>query len=358
MPHLQFIFHIFVGCNNYGVCHRSPQCGFSADFLLFIIAMTVRRTRRSKKAKEHRIELILAVVVTLGWVAFFSLRGGTGDKTALAADSLRADTIEAIAQTARPAEASTAVKMPKKEALPAIPDSLLNTSAFDHLEEPVTPDGVSETIRRRYAYTVSYNHTRRNPNWVAWKLTADHASGSINRKNYDFEDDPDMPSPKATKKDYYRSGYDRGHLCPAADNKWSGKAMAECFLMTNMCPQDNSLNSGLWNTIEKQCRDWALEYGTIYIACGPIYLNNDNQRKIGHNKVVVPDAFFKVILCLEGKPKAIGFVCRNHSQKGRKKTEFVNTVDDVERITGYDFFSQLPDSLENAIESRCSYIEW
>lgn len=228
---------------------------------------------------------------------------------------------------------------------------------IDKLEIPVSPKGLSETIKQRTAYTLSYNHDMRNPNWVAWVLTSDHTTGSAKRADYDFEDDKDMPAPVGTKADYYNKGYDRGHMCPAGDCHWSAQAMTDCFLMTNMCPQNNSLNRGVWNTIEQQCRTWARKYGKVYIVCGPIYLNKEH-RKLGSNKVVVPDAFFKVVLCMEGTPKAIGFVCRNQSQKGKKKTEFVNTIDDVERITGYDFFSALPDDVENTVESKCDINEW
>lgn len=228
---------------------------------------------------------------------------------------------------------------------------------IDNLEIPISPKGLSETIKQRTAYTLSYNHDMRNPNWVAWVLTSSHTSGFSKRTDYDFEDDEDMPSPVGTKADYYNKGYDRGHMCPAGDCHWSAQAMTDCFLMTNMCPQNNSLNRGVWNTIEQQCRSWAKKYGKVYIVCGPIYLNKEH-RKLGKNKVVVPDAFFKVVLCMEGSPKAIGFVCRNQNQKGKKKTEFVNTIDDVERITGYDFFSALPDDVENAIESKCDINEW
>lgn len=101
----------------------------------------------------------------------------------------------------------------------------------------------SGTIKRRFAYTVSYNHGTRQPNWVAWTLTRAHASGKLKRG--DFEDDMDMPSPKGTKADYFNTGFDRGHMCPAGDNKWSQQAMDECFLMTNMCPQNHSLNAGV-----------------------------------------------------------------------------------------------------------------
>ena len=213
----------------------------------------------------------------------------------------------------------------------------------------------SGTIRRRFSYTVSYNHNTRQPNWVAWTLTRAHASGKLKRG--DFEDDMDMPSPKGTKADYFNTGFDRGHMCPAGDNKWNQKAMDECFLMTNMCPQTHALNAGVWNSIEQQCRTWAKKYGKVYIVCGPIFLNKQH-RKLGKNKVVVPDAFFKVILRTGKNPQAIGFICRNQSAKGLQKKDFVNSVDEVERITGYDFFSKLPDNVEKKIEAKADLSNW
>ena len=133
--------------------------------------------------------------------------------------------------------------------------------------------------------------------------------------------------------------------------------MEQSFLMTNICPQVPALNSGLWNTIEKQCRAWAQLYGEVYIVCGPIYFNQ-KHKTIGKNKIQVPEAFFKVVLRLKDEPKAIGFICRNASAKGRKKTDYVNSVDEVERITGMDFFSQLPDDIEQQIEGQADIKDW
>ena len=227
---------------------------------------------------------------------------------------------------------------------------------IDVLEIPVYTKGtLSETVKKRYSYTVSYNHQTKNPNWVAWTITANHASGKVHRM--DFQDDEDMPDPKGYLSDYYNSGYDRGHMCPAGDNKWSEKAMEDCFLITNMCPQNGGLNRGVWNSIEQQCRGWAKAYGKVYVVCGPIYLNQQHH-KIGKNKVVVPEAFFKVVLRMGKSPAAIGFICRNQSQKGKKKTDFVNSIDEVERIMGYDFFSKLPDDIENEVEAHANISEW
>ena len=223
--------------------------------------------------------------------------------------------------------------------------------SIEGIEVPAPLKKTPEIVLKRTGYTVSYNSDRRVPNWVAWHLTEAHLTGNTKRAESKFHEDLDVPEPRAVDFDYVRSGYDRGHMCPAGDNKWSQQAMDECFLMTNMCPQNHSLNAGVWNTIEQQCRNWAKQYGKVYIVCGPIFLNKEH-RKLGKNKVVVPDAFFKVVLHTGKNPQAIGFICRNQSQKGRKKTEFVNSVDEVERITGYDFFPQLPDDVEKRVEAK------
>ncbi len=215
---------------------------------------------------------------------------------------------------------------------------------------------ISELILQRTGYIVSYNEEYKIPNWVAWKLTADHTSGPYKREGIKFHEDMDVPSPRVTTYDYNRSGYDRGHMCPSGDNKWSRTAQEESFLMTNMCPQNHNLNTGDWNEMEQQCRKWAKKYGSVYIVCGPILIGK-NHKKIGKNKVVVPEAFFKVVLCMEGTPKAIGFIYRN-TEGDRPKDAYVNSVDQVERITGYDFFYQLDDKIENKVEKEQNLADW
>ena len=126
--------------------------------------------------------------------------------------------------------------------------------------------------------------------------------------------------------------------------------------MSNMCPQVHGLNSGDWNEIEGQCRAWAKKYGDVYIVSGPILIGK-NHKRIGKAKVTVPEAFFKVVLCLVGRPKAIGFVYRN-IEGNRPKKSYVNSVDQIERITKIDFFASLPDKLENQIEQEANLEDW
>lgn len=228
--------------------------------------------------------------------------------------------------------------------------------ADDKLVMQTSPKGTPEQILKRTGYVASYNKTTLLPNWVAWHLTAERTEGSAKRSGVDFAEDTEVPEPRATDWDYYNSGYDRGHMCPAADNKWSKKAMEESFLFTNMCPQNGNLNRGDWNEMEMACRKWAKKYGDLYIVCGPI-LYKGKHKTIGKNKVVVPEAFFKVVLRTGDNPQAIGFIYKNTSGN-RSKDSYVNTVDEVERITGIDFFPSLPDNVEKNVEATADIANW
>ena len=225
-----------------------------------------------------------------------------------------------------------------------------------------------EQILKRKGYTVSYNSETKNPNWVAWHLTKSHTYGSFQRREEVFSEDVSVKAPRATNNDYFNSRYDRGHMCPAGDNKWDKEAMTQSFLFTNICPQNHGLNKYEWNDLEIQCRDWAREYGAVDIVCGPLYSSKGGrykvgsshepqQKTIGRNKVWVPDAFFKVVLCRQGRPKAIGFVYRNEGVK-QLKTEAVRTVDEIEALTGIDFFPALDDDMENRIEASANLSDW
>jgi len=215
-----------------------------------------------------------------------------------------------------------------------------------------------EQILERMGYTTSYNNKSKTPNWVAWHLTKAHTYGDNQRKNEVFFEDVSIDSEqRATDNDFYNSRYDRGHMCPAGDNKWDGLAMRESFLFTNICPQNHGLNKYEWNDLEIQCRDWAREYGAVDIVCGPIFSTTGDQKTIGRNKVWVPEAFFKVILCRQGKPKAIGFIYRNEGVK-QTREEALRSVDEIESLTGIDFFPALDDSVERRIEAESNLSEW
>lgn len=205
-------------------------------------------------------------------------------------------------------------------------------------------------IIRHVGYTISYDADFKTPQWVAWELTAQEAQGEVPRAEK-FVPDPEVRGAKAYTTDYAHSGYDRGHMAPAADMKWSEQAMAESFYLSNVCPQNRNLNRGDWKELEELARDWAVRYGAVSIAAGPIY-QSESPKRIGANKVAVPDAFFKVLLVGYPKaPKAYGFIFPNKAGS-RPLTDYQLTVDEVEARTGMDFFSALPDGVEQRIEAE------
>lgn len=228
------------------------------------------------------------------------------------------------------------------------------------LEIPAPLKGKKELILKRKNYTLSFDKETNLPNWVAWRLDKKKLAERVSRKGYGFRPDPNLNAKQAVvTQDYAKSGYDRGHMCPAGDSRWSGEAMKESFYMTNICPQHPNLNSGDWHELEQACRKWA-EKGPIYIVCGPILYKKSKPGYIGkEHKIRVPEAFFKVILAgvEKGKPKAIGFIYKN-SAGNRPLDAYVNSVDQVERITGIDFFPALPDNVENAVEREYNIKDW
>ncbi len=222
------------------------------------------------------------------------------------------------------------------------------------MQQPVKMRNAQGLLLQRKAYTTNYNFQAKIPNWVAWRLTADHVDGSVSRKHFAFHEDMDVKIPRATLNDYFNTGFDRGHMCPAGDNRWDRQAMEETFLLTNICPQVHALNNEGWNDLEMACRRWAKKYGEVYIVCGPI-LEGTRHRTIGKNKIVVPKKFFKVIYMMRGTPMAIGFIYQNSSKNSRKMFSNATNVDEIERITGMDFFPMIPDAVENRIEADRGY---
>lgn len=228
--------------------------------------------------------------------------------------------------------------------------------SVQNLEIPAKLKDRSEKILKRSNYTVSYNRNWNLPNWVAWELNKDETRGKNNR-NEEFTSDPDLPKDNQVESwDYSGSGYDRGHMCPAGDNHFDAKAMNESFYMSNICPQDHELNKGKWNDLEIACRRWANRYGELYIVCGPI-IDKRNGKRIGkEHEVIVPEKFFKVVLITSTKPvRAIGYIFENNSSERPYK---VHTVDEIEKITGMDFFPNLPDNIEDMVESRYETSDW
>lgn len=213
----------------------------------------------------------------------------------------------------------------------------------------------SEEVVRHRGYTLSYNSHHKQANWVAYTLTEAKRTGGKERGNQ-FRPDPKVSHGSASNDDYRKSGYDRGHLAPAADQGYSDETMRESFYLSNMSPQEPGFNRGIWKTLETRVRDWSVLDSVLFIASAGILV--DGLNVIGQNKVSVPESFYKVILAYrKGNPTAIGFLMPNE-----KSTEDVSrymvTVDSVEQVTGIDFFCKLPDKMERQAESAIDTAFW
>ncbi|PIB35173.1 hypothetical protein BFP72_07070 [Reichenbachiella sp. 5M10] len=216
-------------------------------------------------------------------------------------------------------------------------------------------DQGDQIIEHEY-YTLKYNEKTEQADWVAYSLTADHLKNAKFKRKDDFRADPAVQSKSAHPNDYKGSGYDRGHLAPAADFTWDEQALSETFFMSNMSPQAPGFNRGIWKKLEEKVRDWAMDNNQVFVVTGPIYTHYN--QKIGSNKVVIPQGYYKVILELDGdEVKAIAFALSNE-KSNMELYEFAKSVDELERETGMDFFPAMPDDLENKIESYYNYSDW
>ena len=230
-----------------------------------------------------------------------------------------------------------------------------NSPSYPDLDMVKTDDSLPSQVKRYEGFRLSFNRQNHTPNWVAWELLAAELVDNVSRSNNFWQDDDIAGWPRHS--DYTRSGYDRGHMIPAADQKRSLRAMEDCFVMANMCPQTGSLNSGAWTTLEEKCRAWAKRDSAIVIVAGPIYMPSDTQC-IGEAQVRVPSAFFKTIIApYAASPRGIAFIYPNMPSPGDMKN-YVVTIDYVEEITGFDLYYNLPDEIEREIERTSSFNDW
>lgn len=202
-------------------------------------------------------------------------------------------------------------------------------------------------------YSLSYSEKHEQAEWVYYKLTPSLVNGSQNRTD-DFRPDPKISSGSASLADYIKSGYDRGHLCPAGDMKVSHTAMSETFYMSNMSPQEPSFNRGIWKKLEATVRNWAITEESIHVVTAGILSSNTGH--IGPNKVSVPNYYYKVVYAPAAQ-KMIAFILPN-KKSSQALQSFVVPVDEVESRTGIDFFPQLDDSLENKLEAQSYASQW
>ncbi|MBA7680632.1 hypothetical protein ES703_88953 [subsurface metagenome] len=233
--------------------------------------------------------------------------------------------------------------------------NVLCGSQNDHLKYG-TPSR-NGTILEREGYVLLHDSLKKVPLWVSYHLTRQHLQGTQERVDR-FKPDPDLPKgERAELSDYKGSGYDRGHMAPAGDMKRSLNVMLESFYLSNMCPQEAGLNRYKWRILEEKVRNFTRKEGDSWIITGPVFMDMDNDgdkdclEKIGSNKVWVPTHFYKIIIDDDPVVTAYSFLMPNRKPENDIE-DYAVTVDSLEALTGFDFLNILPDSEEEAVESR------
>jgi endonuclease G, mitochondrial len=184
------------------------------------------------------------------------------------------------------------------------------------------------------AYSASFNAAYKQADWVFYALGANELRGCVKRAN-SFRPDPRIPAGQGPElSDYKGSGFDRGHLTPSGDNRWSAQAQSESFLLTNMSPQPSRFNSGIWARLELLVRAWAKNMGGLWVATGPVL--RDGLPTIGAGRVAVPEHYYKVLASFEeGRARAVAFLLPTDASGDFSR--YSMTVDQLEAVTGLDF---------------------
>ncbi|MEO9571145.1 MAG: DNA/RNA non-specific endonuclease [Polaribacter sp.] len=217
------------------------------------------------------------------------------------------------------------------------------------------PTSTTNQVVHHQNYSLSYSEKHEQAEWVAYELKANHLSKTNYKRPY-FEIDKAVETKAAHWRNYKKSGYDKGHLCPAGDRKFTKEAHDETFLTSNISPQKHSFNAGIWNRLEQKVRYWAQKNDGVFVITGGVLENN--LKTIGSEAVSVPKQFYKVILDkTNGRIKMLAFLMP-HKDSNFPLYKFVVSVDKIEALTGIDFFKELEDSLENKLESSNSYKNW
>ena len=246
------------------------------------------------------------------------------------------------------------------------PDSALSTfsyeiydivvdtfSSFDNLKYGVPRK--TDRIINREGYAIGYSYAHKQPLWVSYILTAAEVKNKKTSRIDDFRSDWRLFGQSAQADDYKNSSYDRGHLAPAADMAWSSKTMSQSFFMSNMSPQHPSLNRGDWKDLEEKVRDWAVAHNSVCVISGPVFYNA-NKKYIGHSRVTVPDAYYKVVYAPEAG-KMIGFILPNKDVKSDLSCYAVS-VYDVEDAAQLEFFMKVSPDVRKKLKNEIDTDFW
>jgi len=216
------------------------------------------------------------------------------------------------------------------------------------------PSSNGEIVEHGY-YTLSYREEHEQAEWVAYELLEKHLSKNQWERPY-FLEDRDVKTKSASWRNYKKSGYDRGHLCPAGDRKFSYDAYHETFLTSNISPQKHEFNAGLWNSLEQKVRYWAGRYDDVYVITGGVL--KKGLPTIGSEKVSIPEEYYKIVFDKRGNDyRAIAFLMPNRKISG-SFYDYIASIDEIEQKTGIDFFSSLPENIENTLEKNDGVKSW
>ena len=221
--------------------------------------------------------------------------------------------------------------------------------------QDLKPLGLYNDVVSHSYYTLSYSEEHEQAEWVYYTLNSSQLNSAVERKD-NFRPDFKVKTSSAQLYDYKGSGYDRGHLAPAADMKYNSSSMSESFFMSNMSPQSPSFNRGIWRKIEKQFRDWSYKYGELVIITGPV-LKGENYGSIGYNKVTIPKWYYKVAIDPSNYDRNVAILIENKGSSASIKS-FVVTIDYLEEFSGLDFFHNLSDEVEESFESSTHINLW
>lgn len=210
----------------------------------------------------------------------------------------------------------------------------------------------------RTGFALSHDDAKKSPTWVAQRMTAERLVPKVARSDR-FIPDPELPKGQRAELDDYRgSGYDRGHMAPAADMRWSKEAMQESFYLSNMAPQVGpGMNRGVWSEIESTIRRWVASRGELFIYTGPIFEKESTRKTIGPNQVVVPTHFYKVVFD-PIRVETIAFVVPNAPHASRRIEEFITSVRDIEARSGLDFLNRIQPAVQAVIEEAVAPGLW
>lgn len=230
-------------------------------------------------------------------------------------------------------------------------DTTVATSIPTHF----MPTSTTGAVTRHRHFILSYSEPHEQAEWVAYLLKKEHLTYDDRKRPY-FIEDPKVRSKSADWRNYKGSGYDRGHLCPAGDRRFSEQAYNETFYTSNISPQDRDFNAGVWNRLEQQVRRWAKKEGALFVVTGGVLTNDLDD--IGSEDVAVPNYYYKIIASGTSKDmKVLGFLMKGE-ESSKPLREFAVTVDEIEKRTGIDFFQELPDKVETVLESKVKTSEW